>query len=296
MKGDQHMDKTDSHLVRRRSLIKEFIPPELFVELEKITIITGISNSEKGLLIKAKLKEYDIPYNPLGSGTNRYGIQIDSYALKIALDKDGKVDNRREMKYSKQLQPYVVKVYECTTDGLISVSEYVRIFSEEDMMANRPEMRRILKEISTQYLIGDVGISRRNYINWGFRRNGQICIMDFAYIYDVKYNTFKCTCDEEGILSYDSNYNDLICPACGRKFSFGEIRRRISRKAQEEDIGDIREVGYCLKTKEEFLDYDESKEGDKPKPKEKKISNMKRARQLRKERLAKEKVMREQQD
>lgn len=157
------------------------------------------------------------------------------------------------MLYTKALQPYVVKVYECLPSGLLAVSEYVEIFQMDSLYEHRSEMLNILKDISDNFLIGDVGISKQNYVNWGIRADGTICIMDFAYIYNTKFNVFKCTCSDDAVLQYDSNYNNLICPLCGKKYDFGNIRRRITREQQENEIGDIRRLGYLVHGSEEML-------------------------------------------
>lgn len=122
----------------------------------------------------------------------------------------------------------------------------------EEFRNYQDDMRDILSEISENFLIGDCGITGKNYGNWGIRNDGTICILDFAYIYNVTYNVFNCTsCADEPLLRYDKNYVDLICPVCGRKYSFGDIRRRITRKDQENEIGDIRRLGYNLKSSKE---------------------------------------------
>lgn len=225
------------------------------IELMKITMLSDFNNNEKGDFVKKLLREREIPFNALGSGTNRMAVQIDGYAVKIALDKDGMIDNCREMLYAKALQPYVVKVYECVPNGLIAVTEFVEIFNLDDFHIHQEEMEDILKEVSEQFLIGDVGISGKNYVNWGTRNDGTICILDFAYIYSVNYNVFSCSCNDETMLHYDKKYVNLICPVCGKKYTFGEVRRRITRKQQEEEIGDIRRLGYNLSKEEETLNY-----------------------------------------
>jgi predicted RNA-binding Zn-ribbon protein involved in translation (DUF1610 family) len=235
-----------SDKVSLRSLILEYFTPDIYMGILKISMINDADNNMKGMLVRELLKENNVPFTSLGSGTNRMAVMIDGYAVKIALDKDGMIDNRREMLYTKQLQPYVVKVYECTPNGLIAVTEYVDIFTLDEYRKYQDDMRSILKEISKLFLIGDVGITTNNYVNWGMRNDGTICILDFAYIYSVKFKVFTCT-NDDALLQYDNNYVNLRCPECGRVYTFGEIRRRITRKQQEDEIGDIRRVSYNLK-------------------------------------------------
>lgn len=160
--------------------------------------------------------------------------------------KYNRIDNRREALYTKQLQPYVVKVYECIPNGLIAVTEFVEIFTLAEFHEHQEEMAEILSIISTQFLIGDCGITGKNYVNWGTRNDGTICILDFAYIYSVRYKIFSCGCSDDALLRYDKNFVNLICPLCGRKYTFGEVRRKITKVQQEEEIGDIRRLGYNL--------------------------------------------------
>jgi hypothetical protein len=210
-----------------------------------------------------------MPFEGLGSGTNRMAILIEGYAVKIALDKDGMSDNRREMLYTKQLQPYVVKVTESTPNGLIAVTEFVEIFTLAEFHEHQEEMAEILSQISTQFLIGDCGITGKNYVNWGTRNDGTICILDFAYIYSVQYKIFGCACNDEALLKYDKSYVNLICPICGRKYTFGEVRRKITKAQQEEEIGDIRRLGYNLKNSEENVqvipEFEPKRKSDKKK-------------------------------
>ena len=75
----------------------------LLIELEKISRSYFNDNNTKVLKIYELLDQYKVPYTKLGTGTNRLGIMVDSYAVKIAYDKDGKIDNKREFIYSLAL-------------------------------------------------------------------------------------------------------------------------------------------------------------------------------------------------
>lgn len=254
-----------------RSILLEYINKDLYMELLKLTMMYDIDNNAKGFEIKRLLKEHNVPFTSLGSGTNRFGILINGYAVKFALDSDGCIDNQREFLYSKRLYPYVVKCYEAFPNGLCAVTEYVEIFNLDAFYRYQDKMREILSEISKVFLIGDVGITAKNYINWGIRHGEkeEICIMDFAYIYDVKYGIFKCSCDNETLLQYDKDFVNFICPRCGRKYSFGEIRRKVTRKAQAEEIGDISTIGYNIHDAVEVLPIDSRFTIDDKKKKEK---------------------------
>ena len=125
-----------------RSLIKKFIPKELFQRLYELTLMFSVGTNPKAYEIKRLLTEYGVPYTSLGPGTNRIGVLIDGYAFKIAMDRDGCIDNQREFKYSPRLYPYVIKVHEISYGGLIIVTEYVNIFSQSDLYKYEDEMRK----------------------------------------------------------------------------------------------------------------------------------------------------------
>ena len=229
---------------------------DLIVELEKLSQRYDIDNNSKTLLIYDILKRYGIQFEKLGPGTNRLGVQIDGYVFKIALDALGHMDNRREFKYSPELYPDVIKVYECMPNGLIEVTEYVTVFDRDMYYENTEKMRKILNRLCDRYLIGDIGISINNFMNWGVRVDGSICSLDFAYIYDITSDAFMCTCKDHPYVEYDSDFNNLICPACKKKYSFAQIRRRISDKMEEEEVGDIRKKAYIITDVNQELEID----------------------------------------
>lgn len=245
--------------IKLRSLIHKYFSTELLMELDKLSDNYEIDNNSKAKVINNLLYEHNVPFEVLGSGTNRYGILIDGYAVKVALDRLGKVDNRREFKYSAQLQPYVVKVYESNREGLLAVTEYVTIFTLDDLYDRQDEMREILGDIAQNFLVGDIGVSSNNYINWGLRNDGSIAILDFAYIYALSYKQFNCSCSEDILVEYDADFNKLICPSCRRSYTFGEIRKRITRADEEAEIGNILDDGYVLTGEEEEVLEDPNK-------------------------------------
>lgn len=238
-----------------RSLLLEIFTVDQCIELEKISRSFSISNNQKIDMIKEKLNQWGIQYNPLGGGTNRYGFTVDGYCIKVACDKDGKIDNKREFKYSMKLQPYVIKAYETYSDGLLAVFEYVESFTIDDFWKNQEKMREILSDIGSNFLIGDVGVTTKNYVNWGYRDDGSIVILDFAYIYSVSYKSFTCSCNPNASLYYNKDFTDLICPVCGKKYSFSDIRMQITREDQDNEIGNLDDQGIILTKTEEELRF-----------------------------------------
>ena len=238
-----------------RSLLLDVFTPDQMIEIHKITKTFSISNNQKMDIIKEKLNEWGIKNAPLGPGTNRYGFMTDGYVVKVAFDKDGKIDNKREFIYSMALQPYVIKCYETTEDGLFAIFEYVESFTIDDFWQEQERMRAILKNVARSYLIGDVGVSSKNYENWAHRDNGECVMLDYAYIYSVAFKHFTCTCRPDAVLYYDKDFVNLLCPVCGKKYSFADVRRKISRKEQDEEIGDILQKGIVLTAPEMELDF-----------------------------------------
>lgn len=237
-----------------RSILLEVFTPERCIELERLQRSFSITNNKKIDIIKQWLTEWGVDYHPIGPGTNRYAFSYDGWIIKVACDADGKIDNKREFKYSIDLQPYVIKCYEVFADGLMAVFEYVDAFTIDDFWKNIDKMKEILSEIAESYLIGDVGISTDNYGNWGFR-DEDLVILDYAYIYSTSFRSFRCNCSPSALLYYDKDFNNLICPLCGKSYSFGTIRKRISRAEQDAEIGDINSQGYIITKMEEEKNF-----------------------------------------
>lgn len=227
-----------------RSRILEFIEPKVMKELHNICRSTETSdNNVKADKVLQVLQQYNKDFVELGPGTNRLAVLIDNYVFKIALDKWGVQDNWNEFTMTQELQPYVIKVYEC--NGLIAVTEYVTVISREEFEGKKEEIRKILGILAESYLLGDVGTVPRNFLNWGYRDNGDLVILDFAYIYRVKGEEMLCeNCKE--IVDYDENFHNLICRKCGKKYKFTDLRRRITMDDENKEIFMAKELAYKL--------------------------------------------------
>ena len=237
-----------------RSLINEFFPLELRVELELLSRKRDILNKEKQDELIKLLRKYQIKdISLLGSGTNRYAFKFHGYAIKFATDQDGRIDNLTEFKMAKYLYPLVIKIHEISKNGTLLVTEYIQPFdSFGEMQMHRDQIVKILQDLSSQYLIGDVGISSKNFRNWGKRLNSNapVCL-DFAYVYDVKSKLFVCSnCNQNSMLRSDETFTRLVCPNkdCRSVFLFEDIRRKISNKEHYDNIKNIEEDGYYMET------------------------------------------------
>ena len=239
--------------IKLKSKIKKFFPMECLQDLFAITY-SACTNEEKGRLVEYTLDKYEIKAFLLGHGTNRIGIQIEDTVFKIALDEHGKTDNKREFKYTDKLQPYVIKVYECLQDGLIEACEPVIPMDKNEFVSNKNTVLHILSKFEEKFFIGDVGYDpNKNYANWGFRKSdGQVVVLDFAYIYSSSYQMFRCnSCEAGSVLIYDEGYNGLVCPSCGKKYTFAQIRKRISKQDEKNEIGDLFHNNYVIHSPEE---------------------------------------------
>ena len=236
-----------------RSLIHERLPMEFRVEVYKLCQRRDIINREKQEELINLLRKYNVDnIVQLGSGTNRYALKIDGFVVKFATDHDGIIDNLKEFKMAKRLYPYVIKVFEVAQNGTMLVCEYVQPFdSYFEMIGYQDTIRDILQHMSTAYLIGDVGVSERNFSNWGTRigTKDPVCL-DFAYVYSVSSSLFLCNfCQTNSMLVPDKNFYELYCSNknCGRKVKFEDIRSRIGNDVHNHEIGDLSTEGYILK-------------------------------------------------
>lgn len=269
------MASTEKTTKTFRSKILEYFPAELLAKIEVVTGSYNLDNNTKAATMKKLMTEYGVDWTSLGTGTNRVGVKINGYVFKLALDYMGQTDNKREFKYSPLLQPFVVEVYECLPNGLISVCEYVTPFSSDDYYERMEEVRDILKQIGDKYLLGDIGLTTNNYGNWGILNpQGIVKCLDFAYIYSFGYQVFTCSCGS--ILEYDNDFVNLICPNCRKKYSFTDVRKRITRADEAAEIGDMHDYSYTVHGATEELPIDprftEIKEKKKKKNKNKRTN------------------------
>ena len=232
-----------------RSRILQYMPKELLVSLNDICYdVTIPDNNTKVDLMVSILDKYDIDYIELGPGTNRFAILIDGYVFKIAMDRYGVKDNWAEFAIAKELQPYVTKTYEC--NGLVVVAEYVTVISKDEFIEKKDNIRTILSYLAQGYLMGDVGSISKNFMNWGYRDDGQLVILDFAYIYRIKGDEMICgglnsdgeQCME--FLEYDENFNKLTCPKCRKTYTFYDIRKKIDSEYEKNEVELSKQMAY----------------------------------------------------
>lgn len=220
-------------------------------------------NNSKIDIINELLTRFEIDYVPIGPGTNRYAILIDGIVFKIALDEWGMRDNLNEFAMSRELQPYVIKVYEVNSLGTIMTCQYVTVIDKDEYLKQKEAILSILEDLSQSYLLGDVGYVSKNFLNWGYTDEGDLVILDFAYIYKVIAHELLCNnrdCISHPYLEYNSTYTELHCPECRKKYTFMDIRRRYNKKDEEELIRLTKELSYKTQGKTYDIEVDVNEE------------------------------------
>ena len=248
-----------------RSLIQEKFDLELRIEIEFLSRRRDLINEEKQEELIKLLQSRNIEnIVPLGAGTNRYAFKLDGFVIKVATDHDGKIDNLKEFKMAKRLYPHVSKTYEVSENGTFLVAEYIPPFgSYTEMCRYADKIREILTELSAVYLIGDVGITSKNFGNWGLRTgtDDPVCL-DFAYVYEVSSELFICrSCNTDSMLVPNKDFTELHCsnPGCGRKYLFEDIRAKIGNDIHRHEIGDLSEEGYRMTQSNVLTTLDEQR-------------------------------------
>ena len=215
--------------MRFRSRLNE-IPLDAKIKIGEIPFQKGMLASHRKKMAIDILKEYNIPFTELGTGTNRFIVKYDGYALKIALDREGIADNKQEWVMSDMLNPDVAYSHEISSGGHLLVATYAAAFtSYAEMYTYSTSIKKILERWGQRYLLGDVGISRVNYANWGLLSEGRPVCIDYAYIFPASMDLFKCVCGCKSMTFYDSTYSSYKCTKCGKKYEDRELRAKISQ-------------------------------------------------------------------
>ena len=224
-----------------RHRIHEIFSEEMLMKIEAITKnpkLTDNNQKVKELLFLLK----DLGFTEIGPGTNRLCVRHVDYVYKIALDSYGVRDNWTEFNVSPKLQPYVTKTYEC--NGLIAVAEYATIMTKQEFMDSKYHIRAILQEITEDWLICDMGTISKNWLNFAYRDDGSLVVIDYGYTYPLDRKIMHCKkCG--GMLKWDPDFSSLNCTRCGKRHDPIEIRDRMWKD----------ESTFVPKTKEEMDEY-----------------------------------------
>lgn len=206
------------------------LPKECRVKIGEVSYQKGMrATSRKNRVIEI-LKEYNIPFTEVGTGTNRFIVKYDGFALKIALDREGVADNKQEWVMSDMLSPNVATAYEISKGGHLLVATYAPAFtSYAEMSIYGTKIRKILEHWGGRFLLGDVGFNRVNYANWGLLAGNPVCI-DYAYIFPASMDLFKCICGCKRMKFTDDTFSSYKCTECGREYEDRDLRAKISQE------------------------------------------------------------------
>ena len=189
----------------------------------------------------------------LGTGTNRITFLKDGYAIKVALDSRGIIDNMSEYKRAPEAPQYLAKVYE--TNGYILIAEYVTLLDQTEFENNKNELKTILDNLSSRYIMDDLGLTAKNYCNWGYRDNGTIVSLDYAYMYPIKGNEAALRCNCGSLIVPNKTYTGYECTnsKCGLKYSTMEIKAKVRMDLTAEEDREIIEIVNAKDDKNRYV-------------------------------------------
>lgn len=250
--------------MKLQSKIRTLFTSELLDLIASICDTRRIDSSlRKMKILRDLLYTYGVKFDVLGGATNRIAMFIDGYAVKFAMDSQGYRDNLIEYSICNELQPYVTKTYE--TNGYIVVAECVRLMTESEFIARKQDILNILMNIADDYLLGDVGFLQKNRTNWGVRDNGELVILDYAYCHRATENLFTCPVCGEGVLTYTSDFDKLICTnrsVCHAVFTYNQRKMEQGDQVDFDMIDERKSDSIVLREGENFVEVDDSqKEG-----------------------------------
>lgn len=225
------MSKTIKELVKVEdvkigSLIKRNFSREFMKKIYDIYINDRMSIVQKTLMydeIFGKEFGHRKDYRRIGEGTNRFVCLLDNHIVKVAYNGLAYMDNMNELAMAKKNGKRLARAYE--TNGIILVSEYVTVMDKEDFLENQAEIGMVLTKLSgidkgrpnkrgDKYILGDMGMSDKNYGNWGRRTNGDIIVLDYGYLYEVAGEDWldiaRCPICGSSI-EYTDDFSELRC-------------------------------------------------------------------------------------
>jgi len=205
------------------------LPPDFKDEVGEIPLQKGMrATSRKERVIKL-LDDYKIEWLDIGTGTNRFIVKYDGYALKIALDREGIADNMQEYAVCESLMPNVAYAHEISKGGHLLVASYCPAFtSAQEMYNHRSAISNILSDWGKRFLLGDVGITGKNFANWGLAPGGRPVCIDYAYVFPVSIDIFKCICGNQAMEFVGGDFSRYRCSKCKKEYEDRELRARIS--------------------------------------------------------------------
>lgn len=224
--ANRFFNMEDNDELRQHSKIKKYFSEETIKLLYYVCLSYEIvDNNIKSEIISEILGP---EFQELGTGTNRISFLYGNYVYKVALDRRGITDNVMEFKRSKEAPQFLTKTYE--TNGIIAVAEYVHCIEQEKFAENRNTLLQLLGELAKYYIFSDIGYDPKNYCNLGYRENGALVVLDYAYMHPREGNDEALRCNCGAPLEYTPDFTKFKCTnsSCGIIWPYADIRRRMN--------------------------------------------------------------------
>ena len=226
--------------VKIESLIKKNFSEEFMRKIYDVYSNDYMSIVEKTIIFDKIFTEefgHRKDYRRIGEGTNRFVCLLDNHIIKVAYNYLAYIDNMNELAQAKYKSKYLAQAYE--TNGIILVSEYVTVMDKMEFLESQFHIQKILDILAEDqsldndkrrfYILGDMGMSEKNYGNWGRRMNGDIVVLDYGYLYQLTDSEWKdvakCpTCGSS--LEYTKDYSELKCTRtdCATEVKYTTLR------------------------------------------------------------------------
>lgn len=204
------------------------LPSDLRNKLGELPYQYGMRASTKRDKAIEALRESEIEWTEIGTGTNRFIFRYDTFAFKLALDEEGMADNMQEWAMCAPLKN-VAYAHEISRRGHLLVASYCPAFTSfQEMNFYQKEIVAILRRWTSEgFLLGDVGVVSENYANWGLKDGKPVCI-DYGYIFPSSVDLFGCVCGSHRLSPNNKTFSEYKCDECNRVYTDRDLRSRIS--------------------------------------------------------------------
>lgn len=216
-----------------RSRIFQWFDTETIEGICEVPYQIGLSpTGRKDRLMSLLNNNHKTKFQYIGTGTNRHIVRVGDYVAKISVDREGIADNRMEYAMSPRLRG-TSPTFEILKGGNILIAEYDKACVDyKEFQSYFDEARDMLDEWATFCILGDVGLTEKNYANYGVSPAGELRCIDYAYVIPADISKFKCRCGRRDSLILNDDYTGYKCK-CGIVYSDRELRTRITNSERE---------------------------------------------------------------